>query len=92
VVALSEQQLAAIAAIVESSDDAIVGKDLRSTITSWNRGAERLFGFTAAEAVGRPIFIIIPDDRRHEEDRVMATIRSGDRIEPFETVRRRKDG
>src|SRR5512144_2197450 len=58
---------ARLAAIVESSDDAIVSKDLNSIVTSWNRGAERLFGYTAAEAVGQPITIIIPHDRRNEE-------------------------
>jgi len=85
----AEQQLAAI---VESSDDAIVAKDLDSIITSWNRGAERLFGYTAAEAVGRSITIIIPPDRIDEERHVMARIRAGVHIEPFETVRHRKDG
>ena len=89
---LSEQQLAAIVSMVDSSDDAIVAKDLRSVITSWNRGAERLFGYPAAEAVGQSIFLIIPEDRRHEEDRVMTTIRTGERVRPFETVRRRRDG
>jgi PAS domain S-box-containing protein len=81
-----------LAAIVESSDDAILSKDLEGTITSWNRGAERMFGFTAAEAVGQSIRIIIPDDRLGEEDEVLETIRRGDSIERFETVRRRKDG
>ncbi len=85
----AEQQLAAI---VESSDDAIIGKNLESIVTSWNRGAERLFGYTAAEAIGRPIMIIIPSERVEEEAFVMARIRAGVRVEPFETVRRRKDG
>ncbi|HZR26376.1 MAG TPA: PAS domain-containing sensor histidine kinase [Vicinamibacterales bacterium] len=85
----SEQQLAAI---VESSDDAIVAKDLQSVITSWNGGAERLFGYSAAEATGRPITMIIPPERWPEEDRVMASVRAGKRVEPFETVRVRKDG
>ena len=81
-----------LAAIVESSDDAIIGKDLNSIITSWNRGAERLFGYSAAEVIGQPITIIIPSERLAEEDYVMQRIRSGHRVEPFETVRRRKDG
>jgi PAS domain S-box-containing protein len=81
-----------LAAIVESSDDAIIGKDLEGTIISWNRGAERLFGFSAAEAVGRSITLIIPDERRAEEDEVLHRIRSGQRVELFETLRRRKDG
>ena len=81
-----------LAAIVESSDDAIVGKDLEGNITSWNRGAERLFGFSAAEAVGRSMTLIIPAERRAEEDEILHRIRSGQRVEPFETLRRRKDG
>jgi len=79
------------AAIVESSNDAIIAKSLDGTIVAWNQGAERLFGHTAGEAVGQPITIIIPDDRRDEEARVMANVRAGRRVEPFETLRRRKD-
>jgi PAS domain S-box-containing protein len=81
-----------LAAIVQSSVDAVVSKDLNAVITSWNRGAERLFGYSAAEAVGRPITIIIPPDRWTEEDDLIRMIRAGGRIEPFETIRRRKDG
>jgi PAS domain S-box-containing protein len=81
-----------LAAIVESSDDAIVSKDLNGIITSWNRAAERIFGYTAAEAIGRPIMIIIPPERRNEEEIVLSRIRSGRSVEPFETVRVRKDG
>jgi PAS domain S-box-containing protein len=81
-----------LVAIVESSDDAIIGKDLESNITSWNGAAERLFGYSAPEAVGQSIRIIIPRDRWTEENRVMATIRAGERVEPFETVRMRRDG
>ena len=81
-----------LAAIVESSADAIVGKDLNGVITSWNAGAERLFGYPAAEAIGRPIMMIIPAERRSEEENVLRRIRSGQRVEHFETVRRRKDG
>ncbi len=83
---------ASLAAIVESSDDAIIGKDLDSIVTSWNRGAERIFGYTADEAIGQPITILIPDDRPDEEKAILTRIRSGERIEHYETVRRRKDG
>ncbi|WP_205926444.1 PAS domain S-box protein [Rhizobium sp. P40RR-XXII] len=83
---------ALLAAIVESSDDAIVSKSLTGHITSWNRSAERLFGYAAVEAIGQHISIIIPDDRLHEEDVIISSIRAGKRIEHYETVRRRKDG
>ena len=83
---------AQLAAIVDSSDDVIVSKTLDGIITSWNRSAEVLFGWTAAEAVGKHITLIIPDDRRSEEDGVLARLRRGERIDHFETVRRRKDG
>src|SRR5205814_623214 len=83
---------ALLAAVVDSSDDAIVTKTLEGVITSWNRGAERLFGYTTAEAVGQPIFLIIPDDRRAEENDVLARLRRGERIDHFETVRLAKDG
>jgi len=81
-----------LAAIVESSDDSILGLDLNGTITSWNRGAERLYGYTAAEAVGQPVTIVIPEERIDDEKRMLARVRSGDRLEQFETVRVRKDG
>ena len=81
-----------LAAIIESSDDAIVSKDLSGNVTSWNRGAERIFGFTAEEIVGRSVTILIPDGREHEEAGILERIRRGERIEHFETVRRRKDG
>jgi PAS domain S-box-containing protein len=81
-----------LAAIVESSDDVIVSKNLSGVITSWNHAAERMFGWTAAEAVGRHITLIIPDDRRAEEDEVLARIRRGERVDHFETVRKTKDG
>ncbi len=80
-----------LAAIVDSSADAIVSKDLDGVITSWNRGAERLFGYSADEAVGRPVTMLIPDERLSEEDVVLVLIRKGERVEPFDTVRRRKD-
>jgi PAS domain S-box-containing protein len=81
-----------LAAIVESSDDAIASKDLNGIVTSWNKGAERLFGYTAEEMIGRPIAILIPDDRQDEEPQILRRIRSGERIEHYETVRQRKDG
>jgi PAS domain S-box-containing protein len=81
-----------LAAIVDSSDDAIVSKDLNGTITSWNRGAEELFGYTADEAVGQSITMVITPDRLAEEDMVLGHIRRGERIDHFETIRRRKDG
>jgi PAS domain S-box-containing protein len=79
-------------AIIESSDDAILSKNLNGLILSWNRGAERLFGFTSEEAVGRPVTIIIPVDRLDEEPSILEKIHRGERIEHFETVRQRKDG
>jgi PAS domain S-box-containing protein len=81
-----------LATIVQSSDDAIVSKDLTGTITSWNHGAERLFGYAAAEAIGRSIRIIIPPDRQSEEDEVLRRIGRGETVDHFETVRRCKDG
>ena len=80
------------AAIVESSDDAILSKDLDGVITSWNGGAQRLFGYTAEEAVGRSVTIIIPADRHDEEPMILERVRRGERIEHYETVRQRKDG
>lgn len=81
-----------LAAIIESSDDAIVSKNLDGIITSWNKGAERIFGFGASEAVGQHIVLIIPTDRIEEESDILARLRRGERIDHFETVRRRKDG
>jgi PAS domain S-box-containing protein len=87
-----EQRLRFLASIVESSDDAIVSKNLDGIITSWNRGAERVFGYTAEEAIGRPITIVIPEDRHSEEMDILARVRRGERIDHFETVRQRKHG
>src|SRR5262245_1638732 len=81
-----------LAAIVDSSDDAIVSKDLDRIVTSWNRAAEAMFGYSASEMVGQSIRKIIPDERQAEEDEVLARIRHGDRVDHYETVRRRKDG
>jgi PAS domain S-box-containing protein len=88
----SEQRLSWLAAIVESSDDAIVSKNLDGVITSWNKGAERIFGYTAEEVVGNPITILIPRDQHDEELVILDRIRRGERIRHYETVRRRKDG
>ena len=81
-----------LAAIVESSDDAIISKDLTGVITSWNAGAERLFGYTSQEAIGQPIMMLIPPERLDEEPDILERIRRGESIEHYETVRRRKDG
>jgi PAS domain S-box-containing protein len=81
-----------LAAIVESSDDAIVSKDINGIIVTWNPAAERMFGYTAAEAIGQSIRIIIPADRQSEEDEVIARIRRGEGVAHFETIRQRKDG
>jgi two-component system sensor histidine kinase UhpB len=83
---------ARLAAIVDSSDDAIVSKTLDGIITSWNRAAEQLFGYSAAEAVGQHIFLIVPDDRRAEEQDVLARLRRGEKIDHCWTVRQTKDG
>ena len=89
---LAEVAKARLAAIVESSDDAIVSKTLDGVITSWNAGAERVFGHTAAEAVGRPVTMIVPPERWGEEPVILERLRRGERIEHFETVRVTKDG
>ena len=81
-----------LASIVESSDDAIVSKSLDGIIQSWNAGAERLFGYTAEQAVGRHISLIIPPDRIAEEDQIIASLKAGQRVEHFETERVRSDG
>jgi PAS domain S-box-containing protein len=88
----SGERLRWLASIVESSDDAIISKTLDAIITSWNRGAERMFGYTAEEAVGKPVTILIPPDRHHEERTILERIGRGERIEHYETVRERKDG
>lgn len=88
----SELESRRLAAIVESSDDAIISKDLNGIIRSWNKGAERVFGYAADEVVGKSIMILIPEDRRTEEDLILERIRSGQRFEHFETIRACKDG
>ncbi len=89
---LGEEARAHLAAIVESSDDAIVSKSLQGVIRTWNGAAERLFGYRADEAVGRHITLVIPPERAHEEEEILARLRRGERIDHFETVRVRKDG
>jgi PAS domain S-box-containing protein len=83
---------ALLAAIVDSSDDAIVSKTLDGIVTSWNRGAEKIFGYSAAEAIGQHIKFIIPAERHPEEDDVLARLRRGEKLEHFETIRQAKDG
>lgn len=81
-----------MAAVVDSSDDAIITKDLNGIITSWNPGAERLFGYSAEEAIGRYVTMLIPPEREDEEPNILGRLRRGERIDHYETVRRRKDG
>jgi PAS domain S-box-containing protein len=81
-----------LAAIVEASTDAIVSKDLNGIVRSWNHGAERMFGYTAEEMIGQPVTLLIPADRRSEEDAIIRRIRRGERVEPYETLRAHKDG
>lgn len=88
----ADKAIALFAAIVDSSEDAIVSKDLDGIITSWNTSAERMFGYIADEAIGQSIMLIIPPDRRKEEETIIAQLKQGKRIEHFETVRMRKDG
>ena len=87
-----EREAFRLAAIVESSEDAIVSKDLNGIVQTWNSSAERMFGYSAAEIIGRPISLIIPPGRHGEEDHVLQSIRAGRSIEHFETIRQRKDG
>ena len=88
----SEEDRGRLAAIVQSSDDAIIGKSLDGIVTSWNEGARRLFGYTAEEMVGQPIARLIPGDRLEEEPDILARLRRGERVEHFETVRQHQDG
>ncbi len=88
----SREQFRWIASIVEFSDDAIVGKNLDGIITSWSKGAERLFDYLAEEVVGKPGTILILSERHHEELAIIERIRRGDLVDHYETIRRRKDG
>lgn len=81
-----------LSAIVEFSDDAIISKDVNGIIQTWNKGAERIFGYTAEEVIGRPVNILIPPVRQDEEPAILARIRRGEPIDHYETVRMRKDG
>jgi PAS domain S-box-containing protein len=88
----TDLRLRSLASIVESSDDAIVSKSLDGIIASWNKAAERVFGYSAHEAIGQPITLVIPEDRQSEEREILTRIRRGERIDHFETIRQRKNG
>jgi PAS domain S-box-containing protein len=88
----AEQTARLLASIIENTDDGIVSKDLNGIVTSWNEGAARIFGYTAEEMIGRPIAMLIPEDHPSEEDGILARIRRGERVDHYETKRRRKDG
>lgn len=88
----AEQRLRSLASIIESSDDAILGKNLDGIVASWNQGAERIYGYTAEEMIGQSVTVLIPADRQDEEIEILGRIRRGDRIDHFETLRQRKDG
>ncbi len=87
-----DERTALLASIVDSSDDAIIGKTLEGMITAWNPAAESMYGYTAQETLGKPVSILIPPDRQKETDEILAQIRKGKRVEHCETLRRRKDG
>lgn len=89
---MAQTRIRQLSAIVESSDDAIISKDLDGTITSWNRGAEMLYGYSAEEAIGQSVRLIIPEDREDELESILERVRRGESIEQFETRRRRQDG
>jgi PAS domain S-box-containing protein len=88
----AEEVRVRLASIVESSEDAIIGMTLEGTVTSWNRAAERTFGYTADEVIGKPIGILIPSDRLEEQAQILEQVKQGAHVNHFETVRRRKDG
>ena len=88
----SEEAALRLAAIVESSDDAIVSQTLDGIVTSWNRGAERIFGYLAEEIIGKSISILIPSNNQKEEQLILQRLQRGERIENYETVRQRKHG
>lgn len=88
----TERSRALLAAIVDSTEDAIISKNLDAVITSWNKAAEKIFGYTAEEAIGQPITLIIPEDRLREEPEILRRIKNGERVRHFETIRRAKNG
>ena len=88
----AEKTAILLAAIVESSDDAIIGKDLNGIIQSWNAGAEKIFGYSAGEMVGRPLALLIPEDQPDEEDQILEKVKRGESVRNFETVRQAKNG
>src|SRR4249920_1210077 len=88
----TDEVQARLAAIVATSDDAIVSKNLDGVVLSWNAAAERIFGYTAAEIIGQPILILLPPERLDEETTILSKIRRGERVDHFETIRVRKDG
>src|ERR1041384_6795696 len=87
-----EQSAAELAAIVESSEDAIISKDLEGCIRTWNAGAERVYGYTPAEAIGKPMTMLLPPERQDEETDILQRLRRGERVTHFETTRLRKGG
>src|ERR1700704_1379005 len=89
---LTESARATLSAIVHGSFDAIISKDLNGIITSWNEAAEQVFGYTAGEAIGESILMLLPTEQREEEVHIMERIKRGERVEPYDTRRRRKDG
>src|SRR5262245_44339540 len=88
----AEENAQRLASVVESSDDGIISKDLEGIVQSWNRGAERLFGYTAQEIIGKPITMLFPPERMQEEPFILERLRRGERIGHYETIRKRKDG
>src|SRR6202020_1325414 len=84
----SHDQFVLLSAIVDSSDDAIINKSLDGIITSWNKSAERLFGYAAEEVIGQPITLLIPPDRLQEEPEILSRLKRGERVDHFETIRR----
>ena len=89
---VAEEAQRLLAAIVESSDDAIASKDLNGIVTSWNRSAERLFGYKAEEIIGQSILLLIPPELHQDEPMILGKLRRGEKIDHFETVRVSKDG
>ena len=88
----AEEDTRRLASIVDNSHDAIISKNLDGIIQTWNRGAERIFGYTAEEVVGKPVTILMPPERINEEPGILARLRAGERIDHYQTVRRHKDG